>query len=271
MTLFRKRLGFVPQGPPLIDEVPQRVRVGLVHLVGDILAAFDGRWAEAYQQMLRASRRPPVEAGSWEQRAAGLLGACEWLEVFEIIEYLAAKASEHSVAYPYGENAHLYEVFVGGVNGLLADENVGYELDDDGKIQMNASREMVEASASALGALQDASLDAPAEQLRRALEKLTFRTLDPTNAVKDAVGALQGVLVARFGGKGAVADNAARLKSVLHPTLAAAVDSLTKIEAYRGDMAAHADKPGHAVTVEEAIFVIHVCSAAIALLAAPKN
>lgn len=143
---------------------------------------------------------------------------------------------------PYGgtSESQRYVQFRAAVNQELVNENVGYELDEAGKIQMNASREMVEASAAALATLDAASLSAPAEQLRRSLEKLTFRQLDATNAVKDAVGALQGVLAVRFGGKGGIADNAAKLRAILHPTLGSAVEALSKIEAYRGGIALRA-------------------------------
>jgi hypothetical protein len=86
--------------------------------------------------------------------------------------------------------------------------------------------------------------------------------------VKDAVGALEGVARWRFGKtKGDLGDVVRELKAAIHPTLAGAIDALLKIEAYRGDMAAHADKADRTVTPEEAIFVIHQCSAAIRLLA----
>jgi hypothetical protein len=222
--------------------------------------------------MLRASRRAAVEQGSYELQATAVIYQCDWLEFYEIVEHLAATANaydgDHGRYYP-PQRPH-FDRFRDDLNQLLSDENVGYELDDAGKVQMNASRDMVEASAAALATLTTASLVAPGKQLHRALEKLTFRKLDPTNAVKDAVGALQGVLAAQFGGKGHVSDNAAALRS-LHPTLAAAIDSLVKIEAYRGDMAAHADKAGASVTTDEAIFVIHACSAAIMLLASPAK
>lgn len=269
MTIFRKRMGFVPDGPPMIDAIPPRVRVGLKHIVEDHLDTLERSWAKAYDEMLRASRRAAVEEGWYELQATAVIYQCDWLEFYEIIEHLATKTKAYDVAHgPYYryERPH-FARFREELNQLLADENVGYELDDAGKIQMNASRDMVEASAAALATLTAVSLVAPGKQLHRALEKLTFRQLDPTNAVKDAVGALQGVLAARFGGKGYVSDNAATLRSMLHPTLAAAVDSLVKIEAYRGDMAAHADKAAASVTTDEAIFVVHACSAAIALLA----
>jgi hypothetical protein len=85
--------------------------------------------------------------------------------------------------------------------------------------------------------------------------------------VKDAVGALEGVARWRLGKTtGDLGDMARELKSAIHPALGGAIDSLLKIEAYRGDMAAHADRADRTVTPEEAIFVIHQCSAAIRLL-----
>jgi hypothetical protein len=266
-------MGFVPEGPPLLDAVPGRARTGTFHLVKEHLVVFRDRWHEAYDECRKAARRGIGERGTHEEMTESLLGRCEWLEFFEIAEHIASKiktysSNSHYVSQYEGQR---FERFRTDFNSLLADEGVGYEIDGDAKVQMNASREMVEASAAALERLTANNLTAPAEQLRRSLEKLTFRKMDPTNAVKDAVGALQGVLSARFGGKGDVGDNVARLRTVLHPTLAVAVDALVKIEAYRGDMAAHADKPDRAVSVEEAIFVVHVCSAAIALLASTAN
>lgn len=260
-------MGFVPEGPPIVDEVPGRVRAALYHVIRDRLRIFPNEWwSEAYQELLRASRRQPAENDRGEHGVRLLLTKADWLEIFEMIESLAALAQARDEEYRYDPSQ--FERLRAEINRLFGDENVGYQLDEQGRLQLTASREMVEAAAEALSATAAGSYSASAEQLRRALEKLTFRKLDPTNAVKDAVGALEGVVRTRCNGKGDIGANTACLKKYLHPTL---VEALVKVEAYRGDMAAHADRPGRTVDVEEAIFVVHICSAAVALLASQKS
>ena len=269
VTLFRKRMGFIPEGPPIVDEVPRRVRSALVHVLEDHAHLFGtGHWTYVYKELLRASRRPPVERSSGEGAVQELLAKADFKEVFEIIEHVSALAIEYDRTHIIYTRADVYRAWQSKVNRLLADENVGYQLDDKGLLQLTASHEMIDAAASALHATEHGHYAASAGQLRRALEKLTFRKLDPTNAAKDAVGALEGAVRTRCEGKGDIGDNVACLNKILHPTL---VSALVKLEAYRGDMAAHADRPGRAVKLDEAIFVVHVCSAAIALLTAKPS
>jgi hypothetical protein len=259
-------MGYVPEGAPLIDEVPPRVRVGLGHILGDHLSIFQyARWDDLYAELLRASRRPRG-SGSGEVRVLDFLAKVPWLEIYEIVEHMAAKMKDHDRTAYRDSNDH-FVTFRRSVNELFDQESTGYLLDNEGKVQLRLSTEMVEAVTAALGTTERGPYAASAEQLRRALEKLSFRKMDPTNAVKDAVGALEGVVRVRLNSKGDIGDLSPKLRVLLHPTLAGAVDALVKVEAYRGAEAAHADKPGRAVTVEEAIFVVHVCSAAIALIA----
>jgi hypothetical protein len=154
------------------------------------------------------------------------------------------------------------------VNALLEDENIGWRLGNDDRLTHAVSAEFTEATAGAVAASDRPELTHLRDQLTSALDKLKQRKIDPENAVKDAVGALEGVARWRLGKTtGDLGDMARELRSAIHPALGGAIDALLKIEAYRGDMAAHAARADRAVTPEEAIFVIHQCSAAIRLLA----
>jgi hypothetical protein len=106
------------------------------------------------------------------------------------------------------------------------------------------------------------------DQLAKAFYMLTPRHLDPENAVKDAVGALEGAARLRLNKpRGDVGDLQKDLKAIMHPALAGSVDALLKIEGFRGDAAAHAAK--EPVSPADALLVVHQCSAAIAWLLSP--
>jgi len=257
-------MGFMPDGPPVIDDAPLRARVGVKHALENLVSYVYGpyhQWSEAYADLLRGTRRYPKEsAADYDGRVYELLIGCDWQEFYEAVEHVTAGLAK-SVA-----SRDQLRSFREHVNRIFAEENVGYTMGTDGTLTMTASPALVEAAASALDRAKGGPYAAAGEQLRRALEKLSFRKLDPTNAAKDAVGALQGVIGVRFG-KGSVSDSSAQLRRLVHPTLAGAVEALVKVEAYRGDMAAHADKPDRTVELREAVFVVHLCAAAIALLA----
>jgi hypothetical protein len=242
-----------------MDNAPATLRTGYVHIFFEVADQF---WriapSDLYDRCEQAIRHryvlygPPVE-----QIDKLILQSSDWLEFFRIVE-LGAELSLQRGNSTYRDR----------VNVLFEDENIGWRLGRDGLLTHAVSAEFTAATAAAAAATNRPELTHLRDQLTSAMDKLKQRNFDPKNAAKDAVGALEGVARWRFGKTtGDLGDMARELKSAIHPALGGAIDSLLKIEAYRGDMAAHADKADRTVTHEEAIFVIHECSAAISLLA----
>jgi hypothetical protein len=256
---YRHRLSGQAVGPPIIDDAPLTLRTGFAQIFADFRYQF---WSLSPGDLLdkceRAIRHRHELYGHPEKAIDQLiLERSDWLEFYRIVE-LGAELSRYQGTSNYREI----------VNALLEDENIGWRLGTDGLLTHAVSPEFTEATAAALAATDRPELTHLRDQLTSAIDKLKQRKHDPTNAVKDAVGALEGVARWRLGKtSGDLGDMARELKSAIHPALGGSIDCLLKIEAYRGDMAAHADKADRTVTPEEAIFVIHQCSAAIRLLA----
>jgi hypothetical protein len=258
---YRDRLSGQAVGPPILDDAPLTLRTGFAHIFADFRYQF---WSLSPGDLLekceRAIRHRHELYGHPEKAIDQLIiKKSDWLEFYRIVE-LGAELSAHqgNSNYPYRDR----------VNALLEDENSGWRLGRDGLLTHAVSAEFTEATAGALAATNRPELTHLRDQLTSAIDKLKQRKLDPENAVKDAVGALEGVARWRLGKTaGDLGDMARELRSAIHPALGGAIDALLKIEAFRGDMAAHAARADRAVTPEEAIFVIHQCSAAIRLLA----
>jgi hypothetical protein len=256
---YRHRLSGQPAGPPILDDAPPTLRVGF----SPIFFASKESWqiyaADLLEQCETTIRRRPYSGFMDPARRLDdlIVERCDWLEFYRIVE-LGAELSARRGPKDYSEK----------VNALLDDENIGWRLGKDGLLTHAVSAEFTEATAGAVAATNRLGLTHLRDQLTSAIDKLRQRKLDPTNAVKDAVGALEGVARWRLGKtSGDLGDMARELRSAIHPALGGSIDCLLKIEGYRGDMAAHADKADRAVTPDEAIFVIHQCSAAIRLLA----
>lgn len=276
-TSFRQRYRS-PQGPPVVDDAPQRVRAGFVYIVAGFkielitgLAALPGWpawpkkfWEHLYQQLEEALKVPRNHLiFDYERALEGHLLTCDWFQLYESVEFFSQLITTN---FSKRDSAG----FRRKINQLFAEENIGYRVDDRGEVVAASSPEFIAAGQAAMAATDRAELSHVHAQLSNAFRQLTLRQLDPANAVKEAVGALQGVLRARLGkakGQISVAEMSAALKADLHPALAGSIDALVKIEGFRGDAAAHDQKAGREVTVEEAIFVAHQCSAATALIA----
>lgn len=216
--------------------------------------------------MLETIRRGATPAyGTREALStAGLLQVCDWLEFFEAVEYIAKGMLKRS-------GTAGFSAFTQEVNEVFADEGVAYTITNTGDIVLRVTTEYVQAGSDAMSMLDRDDLEVYGRQLTDAYDKLKLRKLDPTSAVAAAVGALEGVVRVALGvDSGNISANRTRLRELLHPTL---VNALVNLEAYRGDIAARHEANRGDVSQEEAIAVLHMCSAAITLVRqrAPKG
>ena len=252
---FRRRFGLVETGAPITADAPRRARAGYLHVLEEVSPLSIGVF---HNRALQIVGEPPCSAKGIEQRVCSgrfrdLVLTCEWPDFFAVVEGVR-EAFAGSRVQRYDDE----------VNELLAAQNIAYEL-RDGILRLRADPDAVAAENAALSSLIG-KYALYRDQLDRALQKLTLRQFDPANAVKDAVGALEGVVRTRLGKKrGDLGDLRNELKGVLHPALGGSIDALLKIEAFRGAEAAHASTD-RGVSEREALFVVHQCSAAIAFI-----
>lgn len=266
MAPFARRFGPAPEGAPVSHDAPDRVRAGLVHILENAYELLNkrsvyGSHEFGIEKQVRFDLRTPGKAdyNYSEQFIDSTLFGTNWLDFYTFIESVNTYLTQ--------QDYFVASEFRKAVDGLLSDEAVVYRFGDQSFLVAGATKEFVEATSAALSSAPPLF----ANQLRRALEKLRVRSLEPENAVKDAVGALHGVVAQTVSRKAnTLGDLGNALKSKVHPTLAGSIDALLKLEAFRGDKAAHAATP-EGISIAEATFVVHQCAAAIAFLSELKR
>src|SRR6266852_6555907 len=186
---YRHRLSGQAVGPPILDDAPLTLRTGLAHIFADFRYQF---WSLSPGDLLgkceRAIRHRHELYGHPEKAIDQLIiERSNWLEFYRIVELGAELSTYHGSSYR--------DV----VNALFEDENIGWRLGKDGLLTHAVSPEFTEATAAAVAVTDRPELTHLRDQLTSALDKLKQRKIDPENAVKDAVGALEGVARWRLG------------------------------------------------------------------------
>jgi hypothetical protein len=261
MQLFRRRVSPLKADQLVRDDAPERVRLGYVQLLRRLSKRTPPYYEFSFDTIetgvLFATRRMTLGAapgGSVQDQLEHFFRTCPWLEFYEAVE-----AVDRYLAETHPE---LLQEHRSLADEILCDEGVTLAFGTGDFLRPSIPKEFEDAANAAFA-------NAPpvyADQLRKALSKLSVTRSDPENAIKDAVGALEGVAQEFTGRKGTLQQTAGELRASLHPAL---VEALLKVYAFRGDVAAHAAKSGIDRSLEAA-FVVHVCCAAIQMLTASK-
>jgi AbiJ N-terminal domain 4 len=166
------------------------------------------------------------------------------------------------------EDENGYQEFEHVLNEILRRNFCGYEMRSH-QIETVGSRAAEKVVAEARGILRDNRLQGPNDQFLKALGFLSHQPPDIENSVKEAVGAIEGLLrIAMDEPKVLLSDALKKLASQgkIPPTVKKSIDG---IYAFRGDAdgVAHGKTGAGEVTVEEAEFVVHCAAAAIVYFA----
>jgi len=259
MTLFRRRLNPLPPEALTSSDAPPRVRVGYIQLLAKLHRVVSDRQYSAEfsydsieDEMLFATRRTNLLTldGSVQARVEHHLRACDWEEFYESVEAIDG--------YLQDEHPDEVERHRRMLDQLLADEGVLLEFGEHPFLHLRFTEEFelsVNAALRAAPPLYGA-------QLRKAIDYLGVTRRDPEAAIKEAVGALEGVAAVVVGRSGTLEDLSPALRQTVHPQI---IEALRKLYAFRGRVAAHAALPTTPYRGLEAVFVVHVCAAAIAL------
>jgi hypothetical protein len=243
----------VPTREP--NDVPTSAKVRLVRLVdrhrnSNVLPG-------AYSlgpQLASAIGRESTGPGDINQ-IRELLQSLEWWEFYDISEELVRLSRA-----PQTIAAELEALFV--------QESLPYRIDEDG-IHFRQSQPAEDATAEVRRTLvDDPRFGGPAEQWQKAEKHLSTRPPDAQNAIKDAIGALEGVVKI-------IAGNHSETLGRLLPSLCTTLGvpntlraALSSLYGYRGDEGgiAHGAVSGLPERVHEAELVVHWCAAAIVYL-----
>jgi hypothetical protein len=259
MTLFRRRQRPLLPEALTSSDAPVRARIGYVQLLRKLAQTVraepyaDFSYDAIESEMLFVTRRMALlgaQNASTRDRIEHHLQVCDPEEFYECIEAVDGYLNEE---HPEQVEAHRRLL-----DGLLADEGVLLEFGAHSSLHTRFTAEFEQSANAALGAAPKLYAD----QLRKAIDRLGVTRHDAEAAVKEAMGALEGV-VGEVVGRSSLEDLAPLLRDRVHPQI---TEALRKLYAYRGRVAAHAAQPETPYRGLEAIFVVHVCAAAIALL-----
>jgi len=254
----------------MYEDMPKRARVGLYHIVAHF---FGGKHQKDYLDIyneicvaLRIPRNRSIHSNYLASSAIDVLinkSAC-W-QFYDICEVMWAN--------PYSEYSSHQEELSVQVNALFREEQVGFELTDNGRVEKVGSGFIDAHVKEARYLLKEPEFKGADEHFEKAVKALNIRPQpDVENCVKDAVSAIESV------GRIMVNDDTALLSDIIKDMSSKGVipkpldQVIQKIYAYRGDQpgVAHGLVGASKVTIDEAEFVL-VMSAAIIIYLVKKR
>jgi hypothetical protein len=261
MATFRERHGYKVGSPArdLLEDAPPRLRAFLRESLIEDLGMVG-----AYEALCnQADIVPDGSVLSWgandaRPEVSRLVEYLEWPDVFQMLEDLAGGRSRP-------------ERWAPDVNEVLARCGLAYEMNEDGEIDLwdPEGEELGTAGdeQEALGVLEGAFMPAQ-RQYRRALDALHGRPSDPEKAISEAFGALEAVTHIATGEKnfGPAIDS---IFSGAEGWTKALAQSLKNLHGYASQLpgARHGRHKDPAAEIQEALYAVRACGAAIAYIA----
>lgn len=269
--LFSKRYGLRPTPEGLMyEDVPERARVGLYHIVGQFFATegYSKRlYSALYREICVALRIPSDRRIGWESQYSTaierVIKDCEWWQFYDICEVIWLTLDS---SYDRGE-------FSTQVNTLVREEQLGFEL-RDGKVEKVGSGFIDAKVKEARYLLKEPEFKGADEHFEKAIKALNMRPdPDVENCVKDAVSAIESV------GRIIMKDEKALLSDIVKEMAKKGIipkpldQVIQKIYAYRGSEpgVAHGLVGPSKVTIDEAEFVLAMAAAIIIYLVKKRS
>lgn len=246
-----------PPKPPRCkpNEVPDAARVKLVPLIDELRGRVLPGAYSLGPALFEAIGMKSPGAGDMHM-IRKLIYEVEWWQFYDLCEALVQMSGR-----PEEVGARIEEVF--------AEQNLPYAMTPEGIVWRFSAPagEAVESASRLL--LESDRFRGPAEQWGKALGHLARRPPDPENCVKDAVGAIEGLVRMVMG---RTKDTLGELLPALSKQFGihkALTDAIGKIYAYRGDQQAIAHGATGALSdlSAEAELVCHWCAASIVFVA----
>jgi len=184
---------------------------------------------------------------------------CEWFRIYDIIEglyQLQLKKNISHVSYTHS--------FVEAINEAFFEQNIGWQIDSDGKVVTRGDEEFEATVKTAVSVLHTDQKPTAAGHLRSAVAALSARPKANTSgAVAHATSAVECVLGAITGQTMTLGKYLDKHSSLFHPALKKGLDG---IYGYASDVGARHGKEGTEPAFEEAGFVLATCAAVCTLL-----
>lgn len=247
---FSGKYGYAPERGDLIyEDVPQQVRVGLV----EILAKCGYDTLTSQQTVLCKTLRIRPESNAYsgyyvKKQVDSIVYDQVWFKFYDMCERIA----QNLATSPFEEE----------FNKLLQEERVGYHM-QQGRLERVGSKEFEQAASEARIELGDTRFSVASQQFEKALAFRNSMPPDYSNAVKEAVNALEGTLQVICDRPGTALPTTL---SSLQPSLPSSLKKLYDgLYAYgsASEGARHAGVGGPLPGAEEVELTIHAVAAAI--------
>jgi hypothetical protein len=260
--LFSNRYGLRPTPEGLMyEDVPERARVGLYHIVRQF---FGKEYGNLYTALCIALRNPvdhQVELTGPHFASLAiekLVMNCQWCQFYDICQVMW-----ESLEYKRDRDNLSAEI-----NALFREEHLGFELRDS-KVEKIGSGFIDARVKEARYLLKEPEFEGADKHFEKALKALNTRpNPDVENCIKDAVAAIESV------GRIIANDDKALLSKTIKDMANNGLipkpldEAIQKIYAYRGDQpgVTHGLVGTSKVTVDEAEFVLAISAAIIIYL-----
>jgi hypothetical protein len=273
--LFSKRYGLRPTPEGLMyEDVPERARVGLYHIIEQYFDEWDKQSHQAYLELYRricvALRIPRSKSVSYFYEASlaieNLVNVCSWWQFYDVCEVVWDMLSSRKYKNDSKE-------FSTQVNTLFKEELLGFEL-VEGKVEKVGSGFIDAKVKEARYLLTEPEFKGADEQFEKSIKALNARpNPDVENCIKDAVGTIESV------GRIITNNEKALLDDIIKDAVKKGVipkpldQTFIKLYAYRGNEPgiAHGAIGESKVTVDEAELILAMSAAMIIYLVKKRN
>jgi hypothetical protein len=202
---FSKRHGYGPCAQePILEDAPKKLRIGLWNIIQDYVRQNNlSDYESLYLKLTSFFRLEREENINFFQKIEYfILNKLSWNDIFDLVEFLFTQVvycdydeeEERWRTFPehVGEIRYSYTV---EINNLLSKENIGWRL-KKGKLEREGSEFLEKETVRVVREiLKHPNFVGPNNQFNKAIEFFSKRPKpDLENCVKEAVGALEGVV-----------------------------------------------------------------------------
>lgn len=257
------------------ESIPKGVRQALLNFLSKgipFTSTEDSTWMVIQNTIFEAPEiKRDFEFEVFYSRAMlkvqSVIQSCQWYGFLDICELLAALFDNPNWKQRYPRLNK--SVFESEINGIFADNALGYEL-KNGRIEKLGAPQIDKVVNEVRQVLQSPEYSGPNAQFEKALRFLNQRpSPDTANCVKDAVGAVEG-LARIISGNNKLTLNkildSEPFKSEIHGALR---EMMQKLYAYRGDAegAGHGQTSTGQIPIEEAELALGASASCMIYLA----
>lgn len=262
---FSERHGFAPT--PADITVRQGAPWDLRGLLPDLAYQSGLRPPSALRSIVCRVTLTAPDQNNWSEfpnidaEVRDLLQRCEWFEVYEVIEAVAAALHKQDEHYSNDETDSAAG-FASKINRLFVKHGVGWQL-IDGRVEVRGAEVFEAVTRPAITELEAAGLKTTASEIHEALKDLSRRpTPDITGAIQHAMAAAECLARETSGDHGTLGKIIKEHPELFQKPLD---EGLSKLWGYASEMGRHI-REGRVPSYEEAELAVTVAAATVTYL-----